>query len=171
MNPLQQRFTDMLHRHAPDFRPRGTRGTVRCLFHEDKTPSLSFDIEKGVFHCFGCGQSGGVKAFALAVGEEWNSTRSDSRVARARRARFQAEQQARTILADRAEEPDKALCAQHRKAFAEVVAAGDLLILFHRRPDLAEEFPDLVARTEREYGEAAFRASILEAQLDGVAVA
>ena len=29
-----------------------------CPFHEDKTPSLSVDREKGVFHCFGCGEGG-----------------------------------------------------------------------------------------------------------------
>ncbi len=29
-----------------------------CPFHEEKTPSLSIDSKKGVYHCFGCGQSG-----------------------------------------------------------------------------------------------------------------
>ncbi len=31
-----------------------------CPWHEDKEPSLSVDREKGLFHCFGCGESGDV---------------------------------------------------------------------------------------------------------------
>jgi hypothetical protein len=42
-----------------------------------------------------------------------------------------------------------------------------LLALFHRRLDVATEFPDLVAKTEKEYGEVLFRLSVVEARLDG----
>src|SRR4030042_1805561 len=35
-----------------------------CPFHEDKEPSLSVDREKGLYNCFGCGESGDV--FTLA---------------------------------------------------------------------------------------------------------
>ena len=45
------------------------RGLTRCLFHEDRTPSLSVDLEAGVFHCFGCGAQGGRRRFAELVGE------------------------------------------------------------------------------------------------------
>lgn len=34
------------------------RGTVRCPCHRDRTPSLSIDLKKGLFHCFGCGIKG-----------------------------------------------------------------------------------------------------------------
>ena len=34
-----------------------------CPFHEDKNPSLSINDNKGVFHCFGCGEKGDVIAF------------------------------------------------------------------------------------------------------------
>lgn len=30
----------------------------RCPFHDDKTPSLSVDPVKGLYHCFGCGEGG-----------------------------------------------------------------------------------------------------------------
>jgi hypothetical protein len=46
-----------------------TKGKVRCLFHEEKTASLSLDLDRGLFHCFGCGVQGGVVAFARLVGE------------------------------------------------------------------------------------------------------
>ncbi len=31
-----------------------------CPFHQEKTPSLSIDGARGLFHCFGCGKSGDV---------------------------------------------------------------------------------------------------------------
>jgi DNA primase len=31
-----------------------------CPFHQEKTPSLSIDPGRGLFHCFGCGKSGDV---------------------------------------------------------------------------------------------------------------
>src|SRR5215212_6263862 len=37
-----------------------------CCFHEENTPSLSFNPEKNVFHCFGCKKSGGVIDFVMA---------------------------------------------------------------------------------------------------------
>ncbi len=34
-----------------------------CPFHEEKTPSMSVDRAKGLYHCFGCGKGGDVFAF------------------------------------------------------------------------------------------------------------
>jgi hypothetical protein len=45
------------------------RGVVRCIFHQDSTPSLSVDLTRQVFNCFGCGARGGFKRFAELVGE------------------------------------------------------------------------------------------------------
>jgi DNA primase catalytic core len=39
---------------------KGKSYTGRCPWHEDSTPSLSVDREKGLYHCFGCGESGDV---------------------------------------------------------------------------------------------------------------
>src|SRR5262245_46786467 len=124
---LQEHFSDLLQRHVHKLRIRWPRATGFCPFHREHTPSLSVNIEKGVFHCFGCGVSGGVKRFAELVGEPWGSTRSESRTAKAHRARFQAEHQARAILERRAEERDKTLSAEHRELYGELVAAKDLL--------------------------------------------
>ena len=30
----------------------------KCIFHDDKTPSLSINEKKGMFHCFSCGRGG-----------------------------------------------------------------------------------------------------------------
>ncbi len=29
-----------------------------CMFHTEKTPSMSFSETRGLYHCFGCGESG-----------------------------------------------------------------------------------------------------------------
>src|SRR5262249_33177457 len=157
---------DLLQRYVPKLTIRGKRATGCCPLHPDHHPSFSADLEKCVWYCFPCGRGGGVRDFALALGEDWSTTRSEPRTAKIRRARVQAERQARAILEQRAEERDKELCAEHRQAYGAMLGARDFLTLFHRRPDLAAEFPDLVIHTEREYGEALFRCTVLGARLD-----
>lgn len=36
-----------------------------CPFHQEKTPSMSLDPARGLFHCFGCGKGGDVFAFVM----------------------------------------------------------------------------------------------------------
>lgn len=36
-----------------------------CPFHDEKTPSLHVNEEKGVFHCFGCGAGGDIFGFMM----------------------------------------------------------------------------------------------------------
>lgn len=44
--------------------------SVRCFsgMHEDKNPSLSFNLEKGVFNCFSCGFKGNTQQFFSGLG-------------------------------------------------------------------------------------------------------
>jgi hypothetical protein len=57
-------------------------GLVRCRFHgEDKHPSLSVDLDRGLFHCFTCGIGGGVKRFADAVNAPIPSRRTTTQPA------------------------------------------------------------------------------------------
>jgi hypothetical protein len=54
-----------------------SRGVVRCPFHgDDRRPSLSVDLDRGLFNCFACGAQGGLAAFAERVGEETPRARS-----------------------------------------------------------------------------------------------
>ena len=39
---------------------KGRSYMARCPWHDDSTPSLSIDREKGLYNCFGCGESGDV---------------------------------------------------------------------------------------------------------------
>ena len=54
-----------------DLSPLGSRsrGLVRCCFHGDRTPSLSVDLDRGLFNCFSCHHQGGLRRFAELVGE------------------------------------------------------------------------------------------------------
>ncbi len=36
-----------------------------CPFHQEKTPSMSVDRARGLYHCFGCGKGGDVFAFVM----------------------------------------------------------------------------------------------------------
>ncbi len=54
-----------------------------CPFHQEKTPSLSIDPARGLYHCFGCGKSGDVFGW---VQETQNLGFSDSVELLARRA-------------------------------------------------------------------------------------
>lgn len=38
-----------------------------CPFHDDKEPSLSVDQSKGLYHCFGCGESGDVFDLVMKI--------------------------------------------------------------------------------------------------------
>jgi DNA primase len=55
---------------------------VPCLFHDDDHPSLSINLAKQVFHCFGCGAEGDVIEFVrLAEHLEGDARRAAARVA------------------------------------------------------------------------------------------
>lgn len=38
-----------------------------CPFHQEKTPSFTVSEERGLFHCFGCGQSGTAFSFLMRI--------------------------------------------------------------------------------------------------------
>ena len=115
-----------------------------------------------------------MKAFSLAVGEPWGtehySHRDRTRFAIQTRRR-QAEEQARAILQRRIDGRDDTLWAEWCDANTTATEAAELLALFFRRPDLAEEFPALVEKTESEYSDALFQKMGLEAQFAGEVVA
>jgi hypothetical protein len=73
MTPATRRdsFVDVLSRHGADLsRLRGSRGVIPCLFHDDRHPSLSLDLDRGLFNCFACGARGGVLDLRRLLGEE-----------------------------------------------------------------------------------------------------
>jgi DNA primase len=169
---LHDHFVSLLEKYVSRLAIRGNKASGLCPLHPDRSPSFSADVEKLVWFCFACAHGGGVKDFALSVGEGWNEVHSQKSLRERRRfavqtRKRQAEQQARIILERRQEALRRALCFKNHEAIRDANEAAELLALFHRRPDLAREFPELVTRTECEYSEALFKQTILEAQLAG----
>ncbi|MCK5827714.1 DNA primase, partial [Candidatus Bipolaricaulota bacterium] len=40
---------------------------AKCPFHKDDTPSMTVSAEKGLWHCFGCGEGGDVIGFVMKI--------------------------------------------------------------------------------------------------------
>lgn len=48
-------------------RRAGANWWLPCPFHEDRTPSLEVEPDKRLWHCWGCGESGGVREWQKMV--------------------------------------------------------------------------------------------------------
>ncbi|MDR1374687.1 MAG: hypothetical protein LBJ24_06920, partial [Treponema sp.] len=60
-DPARERIVQYIHLHGVK---ENDRGFISCLWHDDKTPSMSYHEESLRFHCFGCGMSGDIYDFA-----------------------------------------------------------------------------------------------------------
>jgi DNA primase len=50
----------LIESQGHELKKRGRDWVMRCVFHEEDTPSLSVSEAKNVYHCFGCNASGTV---------------------------------------------------------------------------------------------------------------
>jgi len=51
-------LVSLLEAHGVAVKKLGRAYKALCPFHSEDTPSLSVDRKKGLYHCFGCGESG-----------------------------------------------------------------------------------------------------------------
>lgn len=58
-------IVDLISSSGVSLVEKGASWMGRCPFHEDKSPSLSVNREKGLFNCFGCGAGGDVFDFVM----------------------------------------------------------------------------------------------------------
>ncbi|HBX25951.1 MAG TPA: DNA primase [Gammaproteobacteria bacterium] len=57
-------IVDMISARVP-LKKSGREYHGRCPFHDDSSPSFSVNPDKQVYHCFGCGASGGLITFIM----------------------------------------------------------------------------------------------------------
>ena len=60
-------FEAVLQQFDISFVRRGDERVARCPFHEDAVASLSANVVRNVFHCFGCGAKGSVLDFVARL--------------------------------------------------------------------------------------------------------
>jgi len=58
---------EILKRLGIKFKLDRIKQNISCWEHKDKNPSLSINLEKGIYHCFSCGSSG------LLTNKYWNT--------------------------------------------------------------------------------------------------
>lgn len=63
----QQPITEVVTRYGVRLQRRGRNLMGLCPFHEEGTPSLSVDSERGLWYCFGCGLGGDVISFVERI--------------------------------------------------------------------------------------------------------
>lgn len=63
------RYYEVFASYLDNVLPDKEEQTVRCIFHDDTTPSLSINLEKGLFYCHACHAKGNIDTFWRMVGE------------------------------------------------------------------------------------------------------
>lgn len=61
---LRASIVDVISSYVP-LKKRGNNFLGLCPFHGEKTPSFTVNEEKGLYHCFGCKESGNVIGFLM----------------------------------------------------------------------------------------------------------
>ena len=82
---MREHVLALFQRHLPGkLRPTGGANyQTTCPFHkggQEKTPSFSINVEKGVFHCFPCHEAGGLKRFLRMLGVARSTIDAETRV-------------------------------------------------------------------------------------------
>ena len=60
-------FEQVLTHYNLTLTGRGTQRAVLCPFHRERRPSCKIELEKRIFHCFGCGEKGNILEFVAKL--------------------------------------------------------------------------------------------------------
>lgn len=56
-------FEPVLAHYGVEGEGKGRQKEILCPFHDERKPSCKIDLDKGIFHCFGCGAKGNALDF------------------------------------------------------------------------------------------------------------
>lgn len=68
---MTEEFERLLGQPIPE---RSVNAMVRCPFHQDGSPSMSIDLDRGLWVCFGCGERGSIFTLAHKLEQEIDET-------------------------------------------------------------------------------------------------
>lgn len=68
---MTEEFERLLGETIPE---RSVNAMVRCPFHQDGSPSMSIDLDRGLWVCFGCGERGSIFSLAHKLEKEVDET-------------------------------------------------------------------------------------------------
>ena len=128
MTTIEQLFAE----DGIDLRGSGTDRSARCPFHDDRTASLSVNVEKNAYLCHACGAKGGMKTYLME-----NRSLSEFDAQKLLRDDFSA-----PTTDAKPKKPLKVYSALPRHRLAEhqyLDAAGKLLFSVCRYPPLADD--------------------------------
>lgn len=60
-------YEEIVSKYIDDYKIRRDELICLCPFHDEDTPSFNFNIETGLFKCFGCGESGNAVTFVAKM--------------------------------------------------------------------------------------------------------
>lgn len=63
-------LNEILVERGIKFEQKGSNIVMLCPYHDEKTASMSVSLSKGIFKCFGCGESGSIQKLLSQLGEE-----------------------------------------------------------------------------------------------------
>lgn len=60
-------FEPVLAHYSLKLVGKGTQRSVLCPFHRERSPSCKIELERKIFHCFGCGEKGNLLEFVAKL--------------------------------------------------------------------------------------------------------
>lgn len=60
-------FEPVLSHYSVKLVGKGTQRSVLCPFHRERSPSCKIELERKIFHCFGCGEKGNLLEFVAKL--------------------------------------------------------------------------------------------------------
>jgi len=59
------KYYDFFSKYIQNLKPDVTQQNVLCVFHDEDTPSLSINLENGVFYCHSCKKGGDIYSWVM----------------------------------------------------------------------------------------------------------